>query len=195
MIAFLRGKLAGKNLDTAYIDVNGIGYELGMSTTSLSNLPEVGGTVHLYTYLQVREDAMTLYGFTDPDEKALFLRLISVSGIGPKVALAALSTYAPEALIAAIVSQDDAMVARIPGVGKKTASRIVLELKDVFEMPDTVPAQAETGSLSPITQQVIDALLSMGFTSSEADLALQGAPTDSTETVLLQYALKRLGGV
>lgn len=141
MIAFLRGLLVEKTSDMAFLDVAGVGYGVGMSSTSLSKLPDLGQEVRIYTYMQVREDAVSLYGFLNPDEKNLFMRLIGVSGIGPKVALAALSTYAAEALIAAIVAQDNAAISRIPGVGKKTASRILLELKDAFEMPTSIPVQ------------------------------------------------------
>ena len=130
MIAFLKGTLAGKTATTAYIEVNGVGFAVGMSQASLSKLPELGGPVQVHTYLQVREDEMSLYGFLSLEEQALFEQLIGVSGIGPKVALAALSAFpSPQALAAAIAAQDVAAVQRIPGVGKKTASRIILELK------------------------------------------------------------------
>ncbi|WP_417353775.1 Holliday junction branch migration protein RuvA, partial [Gordonibacter pamelaeae] len=129
MIAFLKGRLAGKTAAAAFIDVNGVGYAVGMSQASLSKLPEAGASVEVHTYLQVRDDAIALYGFMTVEEKALFERLIGVGGVGPKVALAALSVFTPQALVAAIAAQDVAAVSKIPGVGKKTASRIILELK------------------------------------------------------------------
>lgn len=193
MIAFLTGTLVSKTVDKAYIDVAGVGYEVGMSQSGLSNLPDVGTTAHVYTYLQVREDAMTLYGFIEHQEKEIFMKLISVSGIGPKVALAALSTYAPRALIAAINSQDAAAVGRIPGVGKKTASRIVLELKDAFDTPIRGVVAGDAVALAIVSSQVTEALLSMGFTEAEAEVALQDAPEQDDEGALLRYALKRLG--
>lgn len=193
MIAFLKGILVGKTLDKAYIDVSGVGYEVGMSQLSLSNLAPVGQSVQIHTYLQVREDAMTLYGFTDIEEKVLFLKLTGVSGVGPKVALAALSTYAPSALMSAITLQDTAAIGRIPGVGKKTASRIALELKDAFDAPTSKVVPSVSAQQSTVVMQVQEALLSMGFTSVEAELALQGAPEKIDEGSLLQYALKRLG--
>ena len=128
MIAFLKGRLAGKTAAAAFIDVNGVGYAVGMSQASLSKLPEAGASVAVHTYLQVRDDAIALYGFMTVEEKALFERLIGVGGVGPKVALAALSVFTPQALVAAIAAQDVAAVSKIPGVGKKTASRIILEL-------------------------------------------------------------------
>lgn len=195
MIAFLDGTVAGKTLTSAYVNVGGVGFEVGMSATSLSNLPEVGQRVLVYTYLQVRDDGMSLFGFATLEEKALFEKLITVSGVGPKVALAALSSYTPAQLADCIAAQDVAAVQRIPGIGKKTASRIILELKgsldqgfgSLFEQEKPVSSQARDGAA--------EALLSMGFTSTEVDLALKGAPDGATETALLQYALKRLGNM
>lgn len=193
MIAFLKGTLVATTLDSAVIDIHGVGYQVLMSGRSLSRLGATGETVQVLTHLQVRDDALVLYGFLNQEEKDLFMRLTSVSSVGPKVALAVLSTFDPSDAIAAIVSQDLAAIQRVPGVGKKMASRIVLELKEAF----TESAQMD---LSGIMQQalntkkaVTEALLSMGFTSEEASLALKGAPEEASETVLLQYALKRLG--
>ena len=187
MIAFLKGTLAGKTATTAYIEVNGVGYAVGMSQASLSKLPEAGAPVEVHTFLQVRDDALALYGFLALEEKALFERLIGVGGVGPKVALAALSAFSPAGLVAAVQAQDVAAVQRIPGVGKKTASRIILELKGSFD--GAAPAAASAANLAGTRE----ALLSMGFTSEEADVALKGAPEGASEGVLLQYALKRLG--
>ena len=185
MIAFLKGKLAGKTPQVAYIDVNGVGYAVFMSATALSKLPESGGVVTVLTYLQVSDAGIALYGFLSEEEKATFERLIGVTGVGPKVALAALSTFSPRALADAVAAQD----------GKKSASRIILELKGSFD------ASFESLLSEPSTQTILDdrlkgateALLSMGFTSQEAELALKGAPEGATEAALLQYALKRLG--
>ncbi|RDB63350.1 Holliday junction branch migration protein RuvA [Gordonibacter sp. 28C] len=197
MIAFLKGRLAGKTATAAFVDVNGVGYAVGMSQASLAKLPEAGAPVEVHTYLQVREDAVALYGFLSIEEKALFERLIGVSGVGPKVALAALSVFTPQALVSAIAAQDVTGVSKIPGVGKKTASRIILELKGsldqglagLFDEAEAPSAQADER-----LRGAREALLSMGFTSAEADLALKGAPEGAAEGALLQYALKRLGG-
>lgn len=193
MIAFLNGILAGKTQDTAFIEVGGVGYAVGMAAGSLSKLPETGEKVQVYTHLHVREDIILLFGFLTLEEKTLFLRLTSVSGIGPKVALSALSAFPPGQLVAAITSQDVALVSKIPGVGKKTASRIILELKGSLdaELLD-VGAGGVSGASSALLAAK-EALLSMGFTSAEVDIALKGAPEEGTESVLLQYALKRLG--
>ena len=131
MIAFLDGTLAGKTLASAFVNVGGVGFEVGMSQAGLAKLPATGEHVTVHTYLQVRDDGMSLFGFLSLEEKALFEKLITVSGVGPKVALAALSSYAPSQLADLIAAQDVAAVQRIPGVGKKTASRIILELKAV----------------------------------------------------------------
>ena len=144
---------------------------------------------------KIRDDGMSLFGFSTLEEKALFERLITVSGVGPKVALAALSCFTSAQLATAIADQDVAAVQRIPGVGKKTASRIILELKGSLDQgvgglfADPSPVPAATGALDTARE----ALLSMGFSSAEADLALKEAPAEGSDAVLLQYALKRLG--
>ncbi|CCY05131.1 MAG: Holliday junction branch migration protein RuvA [Eggerthellaceae bacterium] len=193
MISFLSGTLVATTLDSAIVDVHGVGYQVLMSSKSLSRLGMVGEKVRVLTHLQLRDDALVLYGFLNQEEKDLFLRLTSVSSVGPKVALAVLSTFDPSDAVAAIVSQDLAAIQRVPGVGKKMASRIVLELKESFVESN----QAELAGLSKraldTKKSVTEALLSMGFTSEEAGLALKGAPEEASETLLLQYALKRLG--
>lgn len=196
MIAFLKGILAGKDASTAYLEVSGVGYAVGMSQTALSKLPEAGSPVEVHTHLQVREDGLSLYGFLSLEEKALFERLIGVSGVGPKVALAALSSFTPAALVAAVAAQDVAAVQRVPGVGKKTASRIILELKGSLDQGLEGLFDDVSRSAAPAAEHLAgarEALLSMGFTSAEADVALKGAPEGGDEGVLLQYALKRLG--
>ena len=196
MISFVRGVLAGKSLTSAFVDVNGLGLEVFMPAGDLAKLPESGNTVTIQTYFQVRDDAMALYGFSSAEERALFERLIGVSGVGPKVALAALSFYSPAQLVDAVASQDVARVSKIPGVGKKTASRIILELKGSlddfgFAGDDTsTPAARASAAL----EGALEALLAMGFTEQEANLALKDAPEEASEGALLQYALKRLGG-
>lgn len=196
MIAFLNGCVAGKTLHSAFLDVQGVGYEVNMSQDGLSKLPNSGEKVVVLTYMQVSDSGIALYGFLSEDEKALFERLISVSGVGPKVALAALSTYSPQVLIEAIAAQDVGAIQKIPGIGKKTASRIILELKGSFEQG----IESLFAALSLEEKNIVDArlegareaLLSMGFTSAEADVALKDAPEGATETALVKYALGRL---
>ena len=199
MIAFLRGRLAARTATQALIDVGGVGYGVFMSSTALSRLPEQGSPVEVLTYLQVSDSGIALYGFLTESERALFEQLIGVSGIGPKVALATLSFFEPDDLVRAIATEDVKAVSRIPGVGKKTASRMILELKGSLEnFGAAVVAAGESASgVAPAGQTardgVFEALLSMGFTAKEAELALKGAPEGGSEGVLLQYALKKLG--
>ena len=193
MIAFLDGTLAGKTLASAFVNVGGVGFDVGMSQAGLAKLPATGEHVTVHTYLQVRDDGMSLFGFLSLEEKALFEKLITVSGVGPKVALAALSSYAPSQLADLIAAQDVAAVQRIPGVGKKTASRIILELKGSLDQGIGGLFADDEQVVSKAVEGAREALLSMGFTSAEADLALKGAPEDGTESTLLQYALKKLG--
>lgn len=192
MIAFIKGILVTKNTDSVIVETSGVGYALGMSATSLSKLPEAGQELLVYTYLQVRDDGFFLFGFLSLEEKELFLKLISVSGVGPKVALSALSLYQPQELIKHITAQDITAVSRISGVGKKSASRIVVELKGYLDEA-LLESGATTASSAPALQAAQEALLSMGFTSVEIELAFKGAPSNENESSLLQYALKRLG--
>lgn len=197
MIAFLKGIFVGRTVGSAFIDVGGVGYEVGMSQNSLSKLPAVGQKVEVFTYLQVRDDGVSLYGFSTMEEKALFEKLIGVSGVGPKVALAALSSFSPESFAQAVADQDVARVQKIPGVGKKTASRIILELKGSLDQGLQNLFTAEQAGGAPATDEALatarEALLSMGFTSTEVELSLKGAPEGASDSALLQYALKRLG--
>lgn len=193
MIAFLRGKLASKAYDYVVLDVSGVGYKIMLSGQSVSRLPEIGTEIQLLTKMIVKEDDVALYGFQNATEQNVFERLISVSGIGPKAALSILSSYSAEEVIGIIASQDSVRMQKAPGIGKKTASRIILELKDVFaQVGGDLSSQTPSVSTSAL-QGAREALLSMGFTSTEIDLALKDAPSEETETGLLQYALKRLG--
>ncbi len=193
MIYFLHGTLAAKTMDSAIVEVGGVGYQVVMSGRGLSRLGQVGDTVQVLTHLQVRDDALVLYGFCSQAEKDVFAKLVSVSSVGPKVALSVLSTYDPEDVIAAIVAQDLAAIQRVPGVGKKMASRIVLELKDSFATSGQEPLPGASVQSASAKKGAVEALLSMGFTSEETELALKGAPAEADETGLLQYALRRLG--
>lgn len=195
MIAFLDGTLAGKTLANAIIDVGGVGFCVNMSQATLSKLPETGSRVQVHTYMHVTDSAISLFGFLSDDEKVLFERLIGVSGVGPKMALAALSTFSPKALADAIAAQDVTQVSKIPGVGKKTAQRIILELKGSLDEGLGSLFSSEVNVIEERLNGTTEALLSMGFSSAEAELALKGAPEGATEQALLQYALKRLGTV
>lgn len=195
MIAFLDGTLAAKGSGMAFVNVGGVGFAVDMSATDLSRLPEKGSHVTVFTYMAVREDAISLYGFLSQESKDLFERLIGVSGIGPKVALAAIGTFRPQELAAAIAAQDVKAISSIPGVGKKMAQRMILELKGTMEQDEAETLFGDGGAAAAARLRgAHEALLAMGFSSAEADVALKGAPDDlSTDSALLQYALKRLG--
>ena len=191
MIAYLTGTVAGCDQSTAVIDVGGVGYAVFMSNRALSRLPRAGEQARVFTYLQVREDDMSLYGFLSLEEKSLFQKLIGVTGVGPKVALAALSTFEPDELVEAIVAEDVKAVSRIPGVGRKSASRIVLELKGSL---DSGFGQASTTARENANAKLAaETLMAMGFSPTEAEVALRGAPEDATEAALVKYALKQIG--
>jgi holliday junction DNA helicase RuvA len=192
VIAFLTGRVAGRSAGSALLDVGGVGYRLLMSTRSLSALPAEGDTVTVQTYLHVREDELTLYGFENDDERSLFETLIGVSGVGPKVALSVLSALRPDVLRAAVAQDDVAMLSSVPGVGKKTAQRLALELKDRLDLPDL--ADGARGQRPAAVAEARDALLAMGFTATEAAAALRGVEDGATAEQLLKAALKSLGG-
>ena len=134
-------------MSSAVVDVSGVGFELGISGSTAATLPTPGGEVCLYTRMQVREDAMTLFGFSSKDERMMFDRLVSVSGVGPRLALAVLSTYTVGQLYSLVMAEDDKGMAKVPGVGKKTAQRLILELKSTFAKDkgfvpvDVIPGQ------------------------------------------------------
>ncbi|MCR4871769.1 MAG: Holliday junction branch migration protein RuvA [Atopobiaceae bacterium] len=206
MIVQLTGTLVEVMPTHAVIDCRGVGYELGISALTAQALPAVGTSgVTILTRLIVREDAQELYGFATREERALFDQLRAISGVGPKLALAVLSTFTPAQLATVVVTQDAGRMAQVPGVGRKKASRLLVELSDVFSknielkqlvgLTDALPAPKETVRDVP-AQEAADALLSMGFTSAEVALALEGAAEAGIASTkdMLSYALRRLGG-
>ena len=193
MIAMLTGLVRERRPVSVIIEAAGVGYEVAMSTASLATLPAEGDTVTVHTHLQLRDDGAALYGFESAAEKRLFEMLITVSGVGPKVALAALSALARDALEQAIAREDAALIASTPGIGKKTAQRIIVELKDRLDLPDLAVAAAVSSPGAYAEAQ--DALAGMGFSSAEAAAALadhEGG--DASAEDLVRHALKRLGG-
>lgn len=199
MIAFLRGKIKEKTAHGLVLDVDGVGYEVLMSTHSLSKIPADGEQASVHTYLHVREDQMQLFGFCEKPEKKLFELLISVSGIGPKVALAVLSAFSVEAFERAVQSNDIEMITAIPGIGKKGAQRLVLELKDKITFSTTEPGQI--GSFGESSKSAFSearaALISLGYSVPEAMASLEAFPHDleaATAEDLIKYGLKNLAG-
>ena len=207
MIVQLTGTLIEVLPTHAVLDVGGVGYELGISSSTAAALPQVGEAgVTILTRLIVREDAMDLYGFATREERALFDRLVAISGVGPKLALSVLSTFSPAQLATVVATQDIARMAQVPGVGKRKGQRLLVELEGVFskdvelrglvglEQPTHV-ASAPTSPTS-VAAEATDALLSMGFSPQEAELALEGYEEASVTTIekALSFALRRLGG-
>jgi holliday junction DNA helicase RuvA len=172
MIAHLRGRILSKRPNQAVVDVNGVGYEVTISIPTFSELPNAGGEVSLHIHTHVREDALALYGFLRPQEKDLFERLISVSGIGPKLAITVLSGMQAEKMVAAIRGNDVASLTKTPGIGKKTAERMVLELRDKLE---SFGVPAAVAKHSPIEEDVLSALTNLGYQRAAAERALASA--------------------
>jgi len=175
MIAVLRGVLLEKHPNQAVVDAGGVGYELHIPITTYTHLPEAGAEVRLRVYTHVREDTLALYGFLSTDEKTLFEKLIGVSGIGPSLAIKVLSGLEAGELIAAIRKGELERLVRIPGVGKKTAERMVLELRDKLAAPVGESAAARVPSLSEIEQDVLSALLNLGCARPAAEQAVRKA--------------------
>jgi Holliday junction DNA helicase RuvA len=197
MISFLRGTVARKTLVDIVLDVGGVGYICSMSSSGLSSIGDVGDEAIVHTYMQVSDAGVSLYGFAEPSELDAFKLLIAVNGVGPKMAIAVLSMYSADSLAAVIHAEDATALSKVPGVGKKMASRMILELKDKFasaSFAGSIDGSADVPSttVGGVIAGATEALLSMGFSSAEADIALKGAP-DSSEAAALQYALKRLG--
>ena len=197
MIAHLRGRIFEKHPNRIIVDVNGIGYDVSVPLSTFYGLGEPGSEIALRIHTHVREDALLLYGFATPLEQQLFERLISVSGIGPKVGLAVLSGIEPSDLIRAIEREDIARMTSIPGVGKKTAERIVLELKDRLPRAPIGAAAGGGGSVEPpaIKDDVISALINLGYhrplAEKAVEAALAAAPSGDFEQVL-RRALREL---
>ena len=200
MIGFLRGKLEAIYDERIVIDVNGIGFNVSMPVSQLEMLEPMGSDVKVYTYLAVREDAMQLYGFMTADSLELFKLLIQVNGIGPKGALALLSAMSVEDLRFAIMSGDAKTISKAPGIGAKTAQRLIIDLKDKVSVRDMLDSYS-VNSLSPISDgmnstkaEAIEALTALGYSSTDALRAVRESGAcdgDDTETII-KLAFKQL---
>jgi Holliday junction DNA helicase RuvA len=188
VISFLEGELAEKGAGRVVISVGGVGYEVSVPAQTLSKLPPQGRPARLFTRLHVREDAMLLFGFATQDERMLFDHLITVTGVGPKVAIAVLSVLSPDSLRRAIASGDGAALTTVPGVGKKVAARIILDLKDRLGLG------GEDVASGPLAE-VREALLSLGLSPQEAREALATLSPNGDRPVeeLLREALRSVG--
>ncbi len=173
MIAHLRGKLIYKQPGQAIIEAAGVGYDVTISVPTFTALPVAGAETSLHIYTQVSEDQIALFGFQDREEKRLFERLITVSGVGPKLAIKMLSGLSPERTVQAIRGQDHAQLTRIPGVGKKLAERLVVELKD--KLDDFAVAPAQPSVQGPAVEDVLSALVNLGYQRAAAEKAVENA--------------------
>src|SRR5499427_7574784 len=174
MIALLRGVLLEKHPNQVIVETGGVGYDVTIPVSTFTHLPEPGAEIRLRIHTHVREDAFALYGFLTQDEKALFEKLISVSGIGPTLAVKILSGLAAPDLILSIRRGEVEKLVKLPGIGKKTAERMVLELRD--KLPPVTgeePAAAPAESLSPVEQDVLSALLNLGCARPQAEAAVR----------------------
>lgn len=201
MIAFLQGKLVYQGLDYLVINVNGVGYKVFVPTTAFSAIHKEMEEVRLFTHLHVREDAMVLYGFVEREELELFETLINVNGVGPKVALGILSAGAAISIKQAIVGENLAVLTNIPGIGKKTAQRIVIELKDkLAKEPLTLAGSELPGAAvsapGPAGHEAVEALQALGYSQSEGARAVQAVITREGSELrvedVIRLALKEL---
>jgi Holliday junction DNA helicase RuvA len=181
VIAHIRGQLLYKIPNYVVVDCGGVGYELWISVTTFTELGELGAEVRLHVHTHVREDALQLFGFYEVTEKLLFEKLLTISGIGPKLAITVLSGIAADRLVAAIRGGDHGTLTKIPGIGKKTAERVVLELKDKLEgLAGSAPASASaTPSLGATAEDVLSALVNLGYPRPIAQKAVESAAKDA----------------
>lgn len=199
MISFVKGPVAEIFEDTVVIECGNIGYEIHVPVSVLQKLPGVGREAKLYTYFQVREDAMCLYGFLNRQDLQIFKQLISVNGIGPKGALGVLSALSPDDLRRAIVSEDAKAISKAPGVGAKTAQRIILDLKDKIDLKEfllpVLTEEESTGSIAGgVAGEAIEALTALGYSSVEAGRAVKKVEVTESMTAedVLKASLKHL---
>ncbi len=198
MIGRLRGTLAEKQPPHVIVDINGLGYELEVPMTTLYRLPSVGEPLTLHTHLVVREDAHLLYGFFEKRERELFRELIRLNGVGPKLALALMSGLEVDELVRCVQAQDTSVLVKIPGVGKKTAERLLVELKDRFKAWETVPGMSNLvvepragGAVSSAENDAVSALISLGYKPQEASRAGSAIKEDGLSSEdMIRRALK-----
>lgn len=193
MYYYIKGELVLKQDNFAVIDNSGIGYKVYTSQTTLNSLN--GGTVTFYTYLHVREDIFDLYGFADKDELSMFLQLLSVSGVGPKAALAVLSVMTPSQLVCAIITNDVKPIVKASGVGAKMAQRIILELKDKIKNSDIVPESIADEQINIQTDgmsEAVSALIVLGYSEREAKNAVAKIDPQFGTEKIIKLALAEL---
>lgn len=200
MYAYLDGTVAEKGQNELVLDVGGVGYLLTVSMNTLQETPPAGGKMKVYTYLSVREDAMELFGFATQEEKSMFLKLTSVSGIGPRTALGVLGSMPLRDLTLAIVMGDVTALSRAPGIGKKTAQRLALELKEKVSQSDLESAPVTGTAFTPVQEdaaaEALAALQALGYTPAEAARAIsQVRGKSDSANELVRLALRSMAGM
>ena len=190
MISRLTGVLADKAPPSVLVDVNGVGYEVQVPMSTFYNLPETGAKVTLLTQFIVREDAQLLYGFLTSTERESFRELVKISGVGPRIALGVLSGLSANDLAQAVAAHDTARLTKVPGIGKKTAERLLLELKGKLAPALNVPADAAAGGESHA--DILQALMALGYSDKEARAALKALPADVGVSEGIKQALRAL---
>jgi Holliday junction DNA helicase RuvA len=175
MIAFLRGRLLTKTPNRAIVECGGVGYDATISVATFTSLPPEGAEARLHIYTHVREDQIALFGFAEPNEKRLFEKLLTISGIGPKLAITVLSGIDTSRLVTAIRAGDHATLTRIPGIGKKTAERVVLELKDKLDEMAVAAAPAAASNYGPAGDDALSAMINLGYARPVAQRAIETA--------------------
>lgn len=198
MISYVKGSLEAKNIDSAIIDVGGIGYKVFMSGNSIDRLGEIGKIVKIFTYMRVREDDVSLYGFCTNEELKMFEQLLGVSGVGAKSALSILSNISPSSFALAIITGDVETLKSLPGIGAKSAQRMILELKDKMKTQEAIETQ-EINIKAPIKstgklQDAIEALQVLGYARKDIDIALSNVDKETlTVEEIIKQGLKYLG--
>lgn len=197
MFAYIKGSLEIKTRGYIVIDVNGVGYKIFMSETAIEKVGEIGGHVKVYTYLKVREDDMSLYGFNTNEELRMFELLLQVSGIGAKSAITILSNITPSQFAIAVITNDVSKIKALPGIGPKTAQRIILELKDKIKSEEPISADKSIESMEQITNnekitEAISALQVLGYTKKEIEQALQKVESELSVEEIIKIGLKNL---
>ena len=185
MIGYLQGKVISHSNGTVILETGGVGFEVACSASSYELLV-MQGKGAIYTYLNVREDGFYLYGFISPEEKSMFLKLISVSGVGPKMGIAILSSMPLNDLAFIIASSDGKTLSKVKGVGKKTAERIILELREnisAMDLPENEKSTKKSAQSTPETDDAVIALLSLGFTRAESEMAVKMARESGADTI------------
>lgn len=199
MITYIRGELVAVEEDKAIVDVNGVGYGIFMPGTAMNYLPPIGEEVKLHTYMNVREDAMQLFGFLTRDDLKVFKLVIGVSGIGPKGGLSILSKLSPDELRFAVMANDAKAISAAPGIGKKTAEKLIIELKDKLSIEDVLEKGADdsavpvsVGAANGAQAEAIQALVALGYSNTEAVKAVKKVQIDDTTSVehILKAALR-----